>query len=469
VAKPKSTRVLIATVILGTVLNPLDGAMMAAALPAIRENFAASAAVTTWLITVYYLGGAVAQPIMGRIADQLGARRVFIGGLLIVVLACIGSQFVPSVEWLIALRLAQAIGSSVAFPAGLITIRRSLEHDPAAASRAVGRITWINSLASVVGPLIGGLMVELVGWRGPFLFGIPFALVGAIVAAVVLPADTVQARVAGGPRMWTRVDAWGALLLGTVIAAIQLAIVGVGGTATFVWLGVVAVSAVLLIVRERRAKHPFLDTRVLFADATTLAIFVQYMLANFSFFAVIIAMPSWLQLGRGLSPLQSGTITFPIAVVGVVATVTLGQFVYRGAGQWILLGTALVTLGGAAGFTGVDQTTSLLLVAILAIVTAAPNNLSTFTLQSSLYLRIPTAATGAATGLFQTFRYMGATLASTVVGLNLGASTASGIAAGVHVVMLTALVASGLALLLAVILQPGAAPGTHPRLAEGLT
>jgi MFS family permease len=469
VAKERSTRVLIATVILGTVLNPLDGAMMAAALPAIRENFAASAAVTTWLITVYYLGGAVAQPIMGRIADQLGARRVFIGGLLIVVLACIGSQFVPSVEWLIALRLAQAFGSSVAFPAGLITIRRSLEHNPAASARAVGSITWINSLASVVGPLIGGLMVELVGWRGPFLFGIPFALVGAIVASLVLPADTVPSQTAGRARMWTRVDAWGALLLGTVIAAVQLAIVGVGGTATFVWLGVVAVTAVLLIVREKRAKHPFLDTGVLFADATTLAIFVQYMLANFSFFAVIITMPSWLQLGRGLSPLQSGSVTFPIAVVGVVATLTLSRFVYQGAGQWILLATAAVTLGGAAAFAGVDETTPLLVVALLAVAIASPNNLTTYTLQSSLYLRIPTHATGAATGLFQTFRYMGATLASTVVGLNLGATSVAGLASGMHVVMLSALVASSVAMVLAVVLQPGAAPGGHPRLAEGLT
>lgn len=456
-AREKSVRLLIATVILGTVLNPLDGSMMVVALPAIRENFASSAAATAWLITVYYLGGAVAQPIMGRIADQRGARKVFIGGLLLVATSCLAAQFVASVEWLIGLRLAQSIGSSVAFPAGLIIVRRRLLGTSEQLSRAVGSITWINSLAGVTGPLVGGAMVELVGWRGPFVFGIPFALFGAVTAFFVLPPDR-RAPVANSRRLWTHIDALGAILLGTVIAAMQLAIVGAGGVATYTWLGAVAVALVLLILRERRARHPFLDVRVLFADTKTPAVIVQYMLANFTFFSVIIALPTWLQLGHGHSPFQSGSITFPIAAVGVTASLLLSRFVYRGHGQRVLLGAASVTLVGAVLLSVVDLTTPLIVIALLAVASAAPNNLTTLTLQSSLYHRVHHEATGAATGLFQTFRYVGATLASTIVGLNLGSTDPGQLMAGMHTLMICALVASAAALALALVLQPGTAP-----------
>jgi MFS family permease len=458
VAVARSPRVLIATVVLGTLLNPLDGSMMAVALPAIREHFAASAAVTSWLITVYYIGGAVAQPIMGRIADQFGARRVFIGGLLLVVITCTAAQFAPSVDWLIALRLLQAVGSSVAFPAGLIVVRRHLAGQPERSSRAVGSITWINSLAGVAGPLVGGAIVQLVDWRGPFLFGIPFALLGAITAFLVLPKDAVRGHHREGASLWTRIDALGALLLGTVIASTQLAIVSMGGAALAVWGAAALVALVLLVWRMRRARHPFLNPRVLFADAKTPAVLVQYAIANFTFFAVIISFPSWLQLAHGLSPLQSGSITFPIAVAGVTATVLLSRHVYRGHGQRVLLGTAFVTLCGAVLLGAVDLSTPLVVIALLAVASAAPNNLTTVTLQSSLYQRVNPEATGAATGLFQTFRYCGATLASTVVGINLGGRDPGELTDGMHTIVLCALVASALALLLALVFQPGAAP-----------
>jgi MFS family permease len=462
--QPRS-RTIIATVVLGTVLNPLDGSMMAVALPSIRDSFAATAASATWLITVYYLAGAVAQPIMGRIADLLGARRVFVGGLLLVALACSLAQFVPSIEWLIALRLVQAVGSSVAFPAGLIIVRRSLLADPEASARAVGSITWINSLAAVAGPLVGGAMVQLLGWRGPFVFGIPFALLGAIIAMITLPRDSEAERVTSTTGLWTRTDALGAILLGTAIAALQLGIVGLANPAMLLWFGAFAIALVLLVVREKRAAYPFIDSRVMFADPKTPVVLIQYLLANFTFFAVIVSLPTWLQLAHNLQPVQSGLVTFPIAVIGVTITLLLSRFVYGGHGQHILVGMACLSLGGAVALSFLTPATPLLAAALLAVAAASPNNLTTLTLQSSLYQRVNSAATGAATGLFQTFRYVGATLASTVGGLNLHSTDPAQLTEGMRNVMLCAVAAGGLALVIALLLRPGTAPRTQPAIA----
>jgi MFS family permease len=460
---PRS-RTIIATVVLGTVLNPLDGSMMAVALPAIRDSFAATAASATWLITVYYLAGAVAQPIMGRIADLLGARRVFVGGLLLVAVACSLAQFAPTIEWLIGLRLVQAVGSSVAFPAGLIVVRRSLLSDPDTSARAIGSITWINSLAAVAGPLVGGAMVQLLGWRGPFVFGIPFALLGALIALVTLPRDTVD-RAPTTVGLWTRTDAFGAVLLGTAIAALQLGIVGLATPSMLLWFGAFAIALVALIVREKRAAFPFIDAEVLFSDRKTPVVLTQYMLANFTFFAVIVSLPTWLQLAHDLQPVQSGLVTFPIAVIGVTITLVLGRFVYGGHGQRVLVGMAFISLGGAVALSFLTPATPLIAAALFAVAAASPNNLTTLTLQSALYQRVDSAATGAATGLFQTFRYVGATLASTVVGLNLHSTDPAQLTAGMRNVMLCAVVAGGLALALALVLRPGAAPSTQPTIA----
>jgi predicted MFS family arabinose efflux permease len=460
VTTPSRSRTIIATVVLGTVLNPLDGSMMAVAMPAIRDSFAATAASATWLITVYYLAGAVAQPIMGRIADLLGARRVFVGGLLLVAVACSLAQFAPTIEWLIGLRLVQAVGSSVAFPAGLIIVRRSLLSSPEASARAVGSITWINSLAAVAGPLVGGAMVQLLGWRGPFVFGIPFALLGASIAMVTLPRDADGERQSIVGNLWKRTDALGAVLLGTAIAALQLGIVGLASPWMLAWFGAFAIALVALIVREKRAAFPFLDAEVLFSDRKTPVVLTQYMLANFTFFAVIVSLPTWLQLAHSLQPVQSGLVTFPIAVIGVSITLLLSRFVYGGHGQRVLVGMACVSLGGAVALSFLTPATPLLAAALFAVAAASPNNLTTLTLQSSLYQRVDSAATGAATGLFQTFRYVGATLASTVVGLNLNSTDPALLTAGMRNVMLCAVVAGGLALVLALVLRPGAAPST---------
>lgn len=444
------SRCILGAVLVGTVLNPLDGSMIAVALPAVQRGLGASAAASAWLITIFYLGSSVAQPVLGRLADLLGPKRVFVCGLLLVAAACTAALFAPGVGWLVGLRFLQAVGSAAAFPAGLAIVRTSLRADPGRAQQAVGTVTWVNSLSAVVGPLLGGVTVSALGWRGPFAFVAAFAAVGAAVAARALPADgrTTPERVS-----WRGLDALGGLLLMAVLAAAQLAIVGTAQR--YGWLAVVAVGLVLLVVRERRARDPFL--RLELVAGRRAAIFLQYALANLSFFTVLVLLPSWLQTGYGLSALASGYVAFPVAAVGVASNLLLARFVYRGHGQRVLLALAATSLLGAVLLTQAGPTTAAWLVALVGVLVASPNNLTTLTLQDALYRRTDAAATGAASGLFQTFRYLGAALGSTLVGVHLTTTGGAAFFDGVRTVALVILGVTAGALVLAALLRPARA------------
>src|SRR5207248_11522887 len=122
-------RRVIFAIVLGTLLNPLNSSMIAVALVTLHLDFGIDLGTSTWLISAFYLAGAVGQPLMGRLADLLGARRVFLTGLTVALLVSIAAPFSPAFGWLVAGRVVLAFAISTAYPSGLGLIRaRSEEH-----------------------------------------------------------------------------------------------------------------------------------------------------------------------------------------------------------------------------------------------------------------------------------------------------------------------------------------------------
>jgi MFS family permease len=114
---------LLATVASATLLNPLNSSMISVALPSLGDEFGLSFAGVTWLVSIFYLTSAVAQPVVGRLGDVYGKRRVFFCGLALVAASSLLAPFSPGFSWLVLARAAQAIGSSVFFPVGTGLIR----------------------------------------------------------------------------------------------------------------------------------------------------------------------------------------------------------------------------------------------------------------------------------------------------------------------------------------------------------
>src|SRR3954453_15458324 len=117
-ASPAVSRRLVGTILLGTLLNPLNSSMIAVALVSMRDDFEVTLATASWLVSAFYLAAAVGQPVAGRIADLLGHRRVFCAGWVLTALTGILAPLSPSFGWLVAARALQAIGTSAAYPAG---------------------------------------------------------------------------------------------------------------------------------------------------------------------------------------------------------------------------------------------------------------------------------------------------------------------------------------------------------------
>ena len=177
---------LVGTLALGTSLNPLNSSMIAVALAQLQTDFRVGVGTSSWLVSAFYIGAAVGQPLMGRLVDQVGARRMFLAGLAVVLLASAATPFVPGFWWLVGLRVVQAFGTSTAYPAALVLIRAATPGRPAPTA-GLGAITVANSTSAALGPVLGGFLVSGAGWQAVFLVNVPICLAGLVLARRVLP------------------------------------------------------------------------------------------------------------------------------------------------------------------------------------------------------------------------------------------------------------------------------------------
>src|SRR6266511_4100659 len=162
-APPAVSRQVTAAIALGTLLNPLNSSMIAVAVVAVQRAFDVGVATSTWLLSGFYLTACVGQPLMGRIADRFGPRRVYCTGLAVV--------FVTGVL------AAVAAGTSAAYPAGLAMIRR-LARTPKPPAAALAAISVTNASSAAFGPVLGGFLVSAASWRAVFVVNIPLTVAG---------------------------------------------------------------------------------------------------------------------------------------------------------------------------------------------------------------------------------------------------------------------------------------------------
>src|SRR5919198_4139957 len=190
-------RRLIGAVLAGTLLNPLNSSMIAVALSLIQSNFRVSVATVSWLLSGFSLAAAVAQPVMGRLADLFGPRRIFCTGLLLVGVASVLAPLAPAFGWLIACRMLQAFGTSAAYPAGL-AIMRAVNPQGQAPAGTLGAINITSSVSVALGPVLGGFLAARAGWPAIFLANVPITAVGLMLALRWLPADATPGRATPG-------------------------------------------------------------------------------------------------------------------------------------------------------------------------------------------------------------------------------------------------------------------------------
>ena len=405
-------RRLVFAIVLGTLLNPLNSSMIAVALVTLHREFRVELGTSTWLISGFYLAGAVGQPLMGRLADILGARRVFLTGLSVAGVVAVLAPLSPSFGWLVAARVVQAFATSTAYPSGLGMIRAAAGGKGIPA-QALAMVSVAASVSAALGPTIGGLILSVASWQGIFLVNVPITALGIVLGLRWLP-DTPPSEVTGAGL--AGLDVPGVLLFAATLTSLLAGLLSVGSSEAWILLAGVPLLALLLIVRELRTVTPFFDVRLLVANPVLISVFLQFAAVTFVFYSFFFGLPIWLEEVRGFDPRAAGLLILPVTGLGVIATPIAAALISRrGTRSSSVIGSVVLFAGSALLLTFGPGTPVLGLVAV-GLVLGVPNGFNNMGLQAALYEAAPPARTSWAAGQFQTFRYVGAILSSTLLG-----------------------------------------------------
>ena len=343
---PEHVRPIAVVVIVGAVMSILDTTIVNVALQTLREDLGASLATIQWVSTAYLLALAAVIPLTGYAAERLGPRRVWMSVVTGFVLssALCGLAWSPGV--LIAFRVLQGLAGGMIMPVGMITLAQAA--GPQHMGRTMSVVGVPMLLAPVLGPVLGGLLVDNLSWRWIFYVNVPIGVVGLLLAARLLPSERAEGRTGTAPPV---LDWRGMLLLSPGVAAIVFGLSEYGQhrspTVTIAWLpfvlGVVAVTA--FVVHARRVRYPLVEVR-LFRSRGFSAAAACVSLLGVALFGSMILLPLYYQVARGESPLDSGLLIVPQGLGAALGMNIGGRLTDRlGGGRVIPFGLVLLALG----------------------------------------------------------------------------------------------------------------------------
>ncbi|MET9603044.1 MULTISPECIES: MFS transporter [unclassified Streptomyces] len=418
---PRQRVLVLAICCMSLLIVSLDNTVLNVALPSMRRDLDASVSGLQWSIDAYTLVLASLLMLAGSTADRIGRRKVFVAGLVAFTVGSLLCSLAPSLDWLIVFRMVQAVGGAMLNPVAMSIITNTFT-DPAERARAIGVWGAVGGISMAAGPLIGGVLVDSVGWRSIFLINLPIGL-----AALALTLRHIQESRAARPR---RPDPLGQVLVIALLGSLTYGIIEApaAGWRSPLIMGcaVVAVASFVgLLIHEPRCKEPLIDLRFFrsapFSGATVIAISAFAGLAGFLFLNTL-----YLQDVRGLSALHAGLYMLPMAGLTVLFAPLAGRLVGSRGPRICLL------------IAGVSMAASGLLFALFEAETSNPLLFTGYMLfglgfgmvnapiTNTAVSGMPRSQAGVAAAIASTSRQTGGTLGVAVIGSVLAAGLANG-------------------------------------------
>ncbi|MFJ2741079.1 MFS transporter [Streptomyces sp. NPDC087440] len=389
----------------------LDNTALNVALPSMQRELDASVAGMQWSIDAYTLVLASLLMLAGSTADRIGRRKVFMAGLVMFTLGSLLCSLAPNLGSLVAFRAVQAIGGSMLNPVAMSIITNTFT-DPRERARAIGVWGGVVGISMAAGPLIGGLLVDSVGWRSIFWVNLPVGLAALLLTFRYVPESRApKAR---------RADPVGQLLVIVLLAALTYAIIeapeaGWVSPLTLSLAGVAVLALVALVLYEPRRAEPLIDLRFFhsapFSGATVIAICAFASLAGFLFLNTL-----YLQNVRGLSALHAGLYMLPMAALTFVCAPLSGRLVGTRGPRLSLLVAGTAMTASAVLFAGFRAETNTALMFTGYVLFGIGFGVVNAPITNTAVSGMPRAQAGVAAAVASTSRQVGSTLGVAVIG-----------------------------------------------------
>jgi EmrB/QacA subfamily drug resistance transporter len=403
----------------------MDTTIINVALPSIGRSFHAPVSGLQWTVDAYLLVIASLLMLSGSVGDRVGRRRVFQIGLALFALGSLACSLAPGLGWLIAFRALQAVGGSMMNPVALAIVN-NVFIKPAERAKAIGVWGSMFGLSVALGPVVGGALVDSVGWRSVFWINIPVC-----VAAIALTARYVPDSRAAVSR---RLDPLGQLLVIAALVTLSYAIIegpdlGWGSAAIVGCFAAAAAAVAVLLAWSRRAAQPLLDLRFFrslpFSGAALTALTAMCAFAGFLFLITL-----YLQDVRGYSALTAGLFLLPMATVMAVSAPLCGRMMARvGSRLPLLIAGTGITAGGVL-LTFLTTASPVWYIVACGVVFGAGMGWVNAPATNNALAGMPRARAGTASGIVSTGRQVGSSLGVAVAGSVLAANLHGSYAAG---------------------------------------
>jgi EmrB/QacA subfamily drug resistance transporter len=401
----------------------LSATIVSNALPTIITDLHGSQSQYTWLVTATLLSSTASTPIWGKLSDLVSKKLLVQLAILLYVGGSVAAGFSTTVPILIGWRAVQGLGLGAL--QSLVVIVMAAMISPRERGRYTGPMAAVMSVATVAGPLIGGVIVDTswLGWRWCFFVGVPFAIAALILVQRTLNLPVVKRKVV--------IDYLGAALIASGVCDLLIWVTLAGndfewasGT-SFLMLGIGVVLLALAVFVESRAAEPIIPLH-LFKNRTTTLATVASVAVGVAMFGSAVFLGQYFQIARGYSPTAAGLLTLPMILGSTVSATVSGTLITK-LGRWkgFLVGGSVLLVAGFGLLATIDHQTDMILVGVYLAVLGLGLGMTMQNLVLAVQNTVSIRDLGAASSTVGFFRSLGGTIGVSVLGAVLATQVAN--------------------------------------------